>query len=771
MHLRNIFTTALLFSAALTTAAQTAVAHFDLKLNDGNISETVSNISYPVISQLPACTVEGIDGDALRFDGYSNYVKAGLPTASLSDEALTIMVTLAAETYPMMKVDVAEDVPTFGTICGNLDEDGKKGFAFELSSQGDLQFRFGSASGFMMKVSGDTKLPRGQWCQLAVTLDKANNVATLYLNGNQIGTGKMGRAALAHSDKAFMIGKAADDVKAGLFLINTFCGAIDDIAIYNEVSSIAPFSPLTANLNYPASRYAGSLWRPQFHGMPSGSWTNETHGMVFSDGKYHLFFQKNANGPYMSRLHWGHLSSADLCNWTEEPIAVAPGEVYDLKGCWSGCVYEDGGNTNLLYTAVDNAKATIAQAQAKDAQLIGWEKQGVVINGKPQGLSDDFRDPYFFTVNGQKYIIVGTSKNNIGACTLHRFENGSWSNDGTIFFQGGNANQHGRFWEMPTVTDMGGGKWLFTCTPLGTGVGVRTLCWVGTIGTDGKFTPEGEVQYLEMNGVSRDGFGLLSPTICQHDGKTLLLGIVPDKLATEENKKMGWAHNYSLPREVSIAANGQLVQQPYAGLSVMRSDSQQASFEFQQTSFTQSLAPVSGRQLELLATFTVAPGTMGFRFLKLGSSEASLTFDADLGTLTLDLTKLERTVNDQGVYNGVYIVNLPETMAVGETLKLNVFLDGSILDIFVNDRWAYSVRLFPTNAEQVEVEAFSTAATTASVKAWVLDATKGGVSSLRSVSAVTEAPSANAYDLSGIRLQGERRRGVYIAGGKKYVAR
>ena len=30
-------------------------------------------------------------------------------------------------------------------------------------------------------------------------------------------------------------------------------------------------------------------------------------------------------------------------------------------------------------------------------------------------------------------------------------------------------------------------------------------------------------------------------------------------------------------------------------------------------------------------------------------------------------------------------------------MKLHVFLDRSILDIFINDRWASSVRIFPTN--------------------------------------------------------------------------
>ncbi|MBQ2093373.1 MAG: hypothetical protein II190_02180, partial [Ruminococcus sp.] len=37
--------------------------------------------------------------------------------------------------------------------------------------------------------------------------------------------------------------------------------------------------------------YAESLWRPAFHAMPGGSWTNETHGMTYSDGQWHVFFK------------------------------------------------------------------------------------------------------------------------------------------------------------------------------------------------------------------------------------------------------------------------------------------------------------------------------------------------------------------------------------------------------------------------------------------------------------------------------------------------
>ncbi len=727
MKLRQILLTALVSALPAGISAQQVAAHYDMSLTSGGkIEESVSHNQYTVTSQLPACTVQGLNGDALRFDGYSNYVKAGLPVGSFSTEALTINVVLAAEAYPMMQVDVAETTPTFATVFGNLD--GKKGLALELSSQGDLRFRFGSAyaGGYLFSFNGNTKLPRGKWSVVTVVLDKVGNAATMYLNGAAIGSGRMSRAEVVHSTTDFYIGKDATDVKAGPFLINTFVGLIDDITIYNgamtadQVAALVPANPGLPDFNYPASRYASSLWRPQFHGMPSGGWTNESHGMTYSDGKFHVFFQKNANGPYMSRLHWGHITSENLYSWHEEPIAIAPGENYDIKGCWSGCVYDNNGTPSILYTAVDNARAVIAQANPVDASLIDWNKQGIVVNGRPAGLSDDFRDPYHFTANGQQYIIVGTSKNGVGACTLHRLEGGTWTNDGAIFFQGGNVNQHGTFWEMPNVTDMGGGKWLFTCTPLGMGSGVRTLCWTGTIGADGKFIPDGNgVQYLEMGGISRDGYGLLSPTIYKKDGKVLMLGIVPDKLPTHVNYSMGWAHNYSLPREISLNADGSLVQKPYSGLTGMRTKT--AVTRNLTLNGTESLAPVSGRQIELLGEFTVTDGKMGFNFLKSATGKVALTYDAASGNLTLDMTSLTRTANDGGVYNGVYTAALPKRVAAGETLKLHVYLDGSIADIFVNDTWAYSVRLFPNDAAQVEAEAFATTATQARINAWVLD--------------------------------------------------
>ena len=165
---------------------------------------------------------------------------------------------------------------------------------------------------------------------------------------------------------------------------------------------------------------------------------------------------------------------------------------------------------------------------------------------------------------------------------------------GYPFFTGNNTGQCGTFFEMPNITPMGNNKWLFTATPLGTSQGVKTIYYVGSINSNGTFsTTQSAPKTVELSGMARDGYGLLSPTIIQKDGKTIALGIVPDKLPSNQNYNMGWAHTLSLPREWSIDAQGELVQKPYSGLTALRSQTT-ITYDERTLNGELSLEPVSG---------------------------------------------------------------------------------------------------------------------------------------------------------------------------------
>lgn len=581
-------------------------------------------------------------------------------------------------------------------------------------------------------------------------------MVTLYNNGESVASTKCSKGKITPGGNTLYVGKSYVEDKSDVFYLNTYNGLLDEFEIYDGIRTdiLQEKAENAPVLTYSPERYAGDILRPSFHGMPSVGWTNETHGATYYNGKYHVFFQKNPNGPYMSRLNWGHIVSDNLYKWEEDPTAISPEEAYDKKGCWSGCVFTDdeltGGKPNIFYTAVDYGRATIAQAQPADDDLLTWTKKAgnPVINGRPNGLTDDFRDCFVFRNGNDLYMIVGSSKNGVGVTTLHKYDKSTktWSNDGKLFFSGSNANQDGTFWEMPNITKIGD-KWLFTATPLNTGVGVHTLYWTGSINADGTFAPDSRTpKTVEMAGFSKDGYGLLSPTIFQKDGKTLMLGIVPEKLAGSENYKMGYAHTYSLPREISLDSKGNLIQKPFSGLAAMRSETSFMMTDFDLTA-EKDLDPVQGRSLELSAKFVVGNGDFGFSFLGNGDKKVTLVYSPNTGMLSLDMSGINRIVND-GVFGGVYNYALPIPVAVGEEMTLKVFVDHSIIDIFVNDTYAASVRVFPRDVDAVKATAFvkNGSVKMTSLEAYVLDETRvaSGISST-----VCEAETNVVYGSKG----------------------
>ena len=762
------------------------VAHFPMELQGKMVKEVISNKDYIVKGQYYD-KVAGAVGNALMMDGSSTYIDAKLNNIFAGGSpSMTASVWVALPCYPIVEIDVRTKEKS--TIVSCLDDKEKKGFGFYVGMDGKVEFKL-YTGGWPVSVESDRPIPTYTWNNLTAVLNGADHTLKLYCNGEVVGSTRCNGGADAFSGQ-LRFGFGSNDRKiGGIFNLQSFAGIVDEFKVWDEALSPAAIASMTpeneCDLTIPASRFAEQKERPRFHGMPGAAWTNESHGLIKSGGRYHVFFQKNANGPYMARLNWGHISSDNLYDWREEKIAFGPDMDYDFKGCWSGAVFSDdeitGGKPAAIYTAVDYAKATIAMATSQDEDLIDWKKneRNPIINGKPSGLSDDFRDCFFFRNGDKAYIIVGSSKNDKGVATLHRYSNGNWSNDGSTFFAAKDKATEGRFWEMPNITKMADGKWLFTATPLDMNGGVRLIYWTGDINPDGTFAPDdksGAPRGVEL--ISKEGYGLLSPSIYQENGKTIALGIVPDKLPGGDNYQLGWAHCYSLPREWSLDADNNLVQKPYEGLKNMRTSIAVAKKDLQLNG-AESLSPVEGRQAEMRIVAVADSSEFGFNIFKNGAGEGKVSINGATSELRVDLTGLNRRVNDGWSYGGVYSTTLPQLIKKGEDVTLHVFVDGSILDIFVNDKWATSIRVFPKDADADGIEAYATAPTAVkSLEAWNLDAKNTSGINDSFGAGVSSSAATDVYTLDGMVVRRnadaanpleDLPKGVYIVNGRKMI--
>jgi len=463
--------------------------------------------------------------------------------------------------------------------------------------------------------------------------------------------------------------------------------------------------------------------RPQYHFLPPANWMNDPNGLIQWRDRYHMFYQYNPNGAFHGTIHWGHAVSDDLVHWEDLPIALAPTPGGpDTDGCWSGCAVDDDGVPTLVYSGVFPQTVCIATGSE---DMMAWEKDehNPVIEGPPHDVRHDtgghFRDPYVWQEDGRWYLMIGSKIRDVGGMIL------LYRSDDLVHWEFlhpllvGDVSQRepfwtGTMWECPNLLDLGDKRALLIsiqATP------VDPLYAVYHTGMYQEERFESETQAILTHG----GAFYAPQAMRLDDGRCVLWGWLREACAQRISERRGWAGVMSLPLTVSLLPDGRLGLQPVEELRALRRE----HWHYEGIDVDREppglLSDVVGGSLELSAEFSCEGETVfGLRLrcspdgqeqtrIVYHSAERRLALERDASSVSPDVDRSEREA--------------PVALASGEPLKLNIFVDRSVIEVFANDgRTCLASRIYPLRPDSLGVGLFvrEGSVTLTSLDVWTL---------------------------------------------------
>ena len=502
------------------------------------------------------------------------------------------------------------------------------------------------------------------------------------------------------------------------------------------------------------------LWqdphRPRYHLMPPEGYFNDANGALFWNGRYHLFYLARTPIPHPEKpgkkswvALWDHVSSRDLVHWVYHPPAVIPKKDGSMPmGIFSGGAIKNAPRPTLIYFVPGQG---ILISVAQDDDLIEWKElpQNPVI--LPGTKEDEFGvgDPSGWYEDGKYYALVGgknRKRGYDGDCTslFTSTDLVNWDYQGPFykserkwtreeedaacsdFYRLDNSDthmllmhSHRPFWSV-------------------------THYYLGRYENE-RFFPEnhGRMSWLggQLSGpeslIDGDGRNIFFGWIAENRlGGEYLFGY-DNELLPGKNDLYAWGSVMSLPRVMSLLEDGVLGIKPAPELEMLRyNPRQKEDIEILQNKEV-TLEGMDGDVLELFVELD--PGDAREIGVKVRcspdkSEETLITYNPAAGTLTVNFQK--STVKDNVIYRGFYHTNEPYAGMIdhttqkapfqlkdGETLKLRIFLDRSVLEVFANDRQCITQRIYPSKPESQEIRLFARGGNgkALDIKAWDME--------------------------------------------------
>ena len=222
-----------------------------------------------------------------------------------------------------------------------------------------------------------------------------------------------------------------------------------------------------------------------------------------------------------------------------------------------------------------------------------------------------------------------------------------------------NPVDNGEMWECPDFFPLGKRHVLLYST-------MGKVWWKTGKYHQRRFIPEKE-------GVMDFGAYYAAKTMLDEHGNRILLGWIPETRPESEYRAAGWAGVMALPRVLSLDEDGALRMAPAVALESLRRDAGREGL-------------IRGLSGEVQVQFR-AGGAFRLRLRsQKGERFAEVSYDPEQKDSELRV-------------NGV-----AGALAITEPVTLRVFVDGSVMEVFANDRVAITARVYKVPSAPLEVD-------------------------------------------------------------------
>lgn len=462
-------------------------------------------------------------------------------------------------------------------------------------------------------------------------------------------------------------------------------------------------------------------YRPSYHFTTDSNWINDPNGLVYANGKYHVFAQYNPYSDVWGHMSWAHAVSNDLFEWKQWPLAIPEIKNNDstVTMIFSGSAVIDSFNTSgfgkqaqmpmvAIYTShIDKNGKGILQHQSLAYSLNEGETwQQYNKNPVLDIQLTDFRDPKVFWYAPEKKWVMAVVKSLEYKVQFYQSANlKEWK----LMSEFGNLGNTNKIWECPDlfplkVEETNETKWVLSLSaghPQKDYIAVQYF--IG--GFDGKKFTADNLSYPLYIDYGKDFYaGVTYNNIPASDGRTIMIGWANSWNYANTVPTKGFRGMYAVPRSLTLKNTSKglrLFQLPVAELDKHAKEIY-SSPGIALNNASELLDAAKGTSLDI--QFTLQTDTeAGIHVFKSSNEKTTISYNSKTKTISLNRMHSGDTAFNKS-FPGIETVQLDTAT---DKIKLRILIDKSVVEVFVNDgMYAITDLVFPKQNDG-RIELFS----------------------------------------------------------------